>query len=44
MKAGQITNIGTPAQVLTHETIATLYGVDVTVLTHNGRPVIVDTI
>lgn len=44
MKAGQITNIGTPAQVLTHETIAKLYGVDVTVLTHNGRPVIVDTI
>lgn len=44
MKAGQITNIGTPAEVLTHETIATLYGVDVTVLTHNGRPVIVDTI
>jgi len=44
MKAGQITNIGTPAQVLTHETIAKLYGVDVTVLTHNDRPVIVDTI
>lgn len=44
MKAGQITNIGTPADVLTHETIAKLYGVDVTVLTHNGRPVIVDTI
>jgi iron complex transport system ATP-binding protein len=44
MKAGQITNIGTSAQVLTHETIAKLYGVDVTVLTHNGRPVIVDTI
>jgi len=44
MKAGQITNIGTPAQVLTHETIAKLYGVDVTVLTHNGRPVIVDAI
>lgn len=44
MKAGRITDTGTPTEVLTRQSIYTLYGVDVTVLEHQGRPVIVDTI
>jgi len=43
MKAGQVTAIGKPADVLTQETMKDLYNVDVTVLNHQDRPVIVDT-
>ena len=43
MKAGQVTAVGKPADVLTQETMKDLYNVDVTVLNHQGRPVIVDT-
>lgn len=42
MKSGQVMNVGTPTEVLTAENIRTLYQVDVTVLTHQGKPVIVD--
>ncbi len=44
MKEGKIIQTGHPTDVLTHDAIDDLYGVDVTVLTHNGRPVIVDTV
>ncbi len=44
MKAGQVTAVGRPADVITQETMKDLYNVDVTVLNHQGRPVIVDTI
>jgi len=36
--------VGEPADVLTKETMKELYNVDVTVLNHQGRPVIVDTV
>jgi len=44
MKAGEVTAVGRPADVITKETMKDLYNVDVTVLTHQGRPVIVDTV
>jgi len=44
MKAGQVTAVGRPANVITKETMKDLYNVDVTVLSHQGRPVIVDTV
>ncbi len=44
MKAGEVTAIGRPADVITKETMKDLYNVDVTVLSHQGRPVIVDTV
>ncbi|WP_298809322.1 ABC transporter ATP-binding protein [uncultured Psychrobacter sp.] len=44
MKAGQVTAVGRPADVITKETMKDLYNVDVTVLSHQGRPVIVDTV
>ena len=44
MKSGQVTAIGRPAEVITQETMKGLYNVDVTVLSHQGRPVIVDTV
>jgi len=44
MKAGEVTAIGCPADVITKETMKDLYNVDVTVLSHQGRPVIVDTV
>lgn len=42
MKSGEIISTGTPTDVLTKDTIKTLYGVEATVLYHQGRPVIVD--
>lgn len=42
MKLGEIISTGTPTDVLTKDTIKTLYGVEATVLYHQGRPVIVD--
>ena len=44
MKAGEVTAVGCPADVITKETMKDLYNVDVTVLSHQGRPVIVDTV
>lgn len=44
MKEGRVLATGAPVDVLTHETMKELYNVDVTVLTHEGRPVIVDTV
>ncbi|WP_201535499.1 iron ABC transporter ATP-binding protein [Psychrobacter ciconiae] len=44
MKDGQIMAVGAPSEVITYETIKALYNVDVTVLQHAGRPVIVDTV
>lgn len=44
MKAGQVMAVGKPVDVLTKETMKALYNVDVTVLNHQGRPVIVDTV
>ena len=44
MKEGRVLATGAPVDVLTHATMKELYNVDVTVLTHEGRPVIVDTV
>ena len=44
MKEGQVTAVGRPADVITKETMKDLYNVDVTVLSHQGRPVIVDAV
>jgi len=44
MKAGEVTAVGRPADVITQETMKDLYNVDVTVLSHQGRPVIVDAV
>ena len=44
MKSGEVMAVGKPAEVLTKETMKALYNVDVTVLNHQGRPVIVDTV
>ena len=44
MKAGEVTAVGCPADVITKETMKDLYNVDVTVLSHQGRPVIVDAV
>ena len=44
MKAGEVTAVGRPADVITKETMKDLYNVDVTVLSHQERPVIVDTV
>jgi len=44
MKAGEVTAVGRPADVITRETMKDLYNVDVTVLSHQGRPVIVDAV
>ncbi len=44
MKEGRVLATGAPVDVLTHETMRELYNVDVTVLNHQGRPVIVDTV
>lgn len=44
MKAGEVTAVGRPADVITKEAMKDLYNVDVTVLNHQGRPVIVDTV
>ena len=44
MKDGQVQAIGRPVDVITQQTMKDLYNVDVTVLNHQGRPVIVDTV
>lgn len=44
MKDGQVLAVGSPNEVLTPETMKQLYEVEVTVLSHQGRPVIVDTV
>ena len=44
LKNGKITSVGQPVDVITKERIKDLYNVDITVLTHNGRPVLVDTL
>ena len=44
MKEGRVLATGAPVDVLTYETMKELYKVDVTVLNHQGRPVIVDTV
>lgn len=42
MKQGKVVTQGLPVDVLTKESIKKLYGVDVTVLKHKGRPIVVD--
>lgn len=44
MKDGQVMAVGRPVEVITQQTMKSLYNVDVTVLNHQGRPVIVDTV
>ncbi|MBP8032814.1 MAG: iron ABC transporter ATP-binding protein, partial [Psychrobacter sp.] len=44
MKTGQVMAVGQPVDVITKDTMKDLYNVDVTVLNHQGRPVIVDTV
>ncbi|WP_299330170.1 ATP-binding cassette domain-containing protein [uncultured Psychrobacter sp.] len=44
MKTGQVMAVGQPVDVITKATMKDLYNVDVTVLNHQGRPVIVDTL
>lgn len=44
MKSGEVVSVGTPKDVLTAENMKLLYGVDVTVLMHNDKPIIVDTV
>lgn len=44
MKSGQVIATGEPAAVLTCQTIEQLYHVDVTVLMHNGKPIVVDAV
>ena len=44
MKEGQVMAVGQPVDVITQETMKQLYNVDVTVLNHQGRPVIVDAV
>lgn len=43
MKSGQVVSVGAPKDVLTADNMKLLYGVDVTVLMHNDKPIIVDT-
>ncbi|WP_227429766.1 ABC transporter ATP-binding protein [Psychrobacter sp. I-STPA6b] len=42
MKSGQVYATGTPSELITVEHIKQLYGVDVAILHHAGRPIIVD--
>ncbi|MDE4454944.1 iron ABC transporter ATP-binding protein [Psychrobacter sp. DAB_AL62B] len=42
MKEGKVMAVGRPVDVITQATMKELYNVDVTVLNHQGRPVIVD--
>lgn len=44
MKGGEVVSVGTPKDVLTAQNMKVLYNVDVTVLMHNGKPIIVDTV
>jgi len=43
MKGGRVVATGRPVDVITQQTMKALYDVDVAVLNHQGRPVIVDT-
>lgn len=44
MKSGEVVSVGRPVDVLTAENMKTLYGVDVTVLMHKDKPIIVDVV
>lgn len=44
MKSGQVVSVGTPKDVLTAQNMKLLYNVDVTVLMHNDKPIVVDTV
>ncbi len=44
LKSGQVVDMGQPCDVLTKDAMKKLYDVDVTVLTHQGRPIIIDTL
>ena len=44
MKSGEVVSVGRPVDVLTAENMKTLYGVDVTVLMHQNKPIIVDVV
>lgn len=44
MKGGEVVSVGQPVDVLTVENMKTLYGVDVTVLMHKGKPIVVDVV
>lgn len=44
MKEGEVVSVGTPKDVLTAENMKVLYNVDVTVLMHNGKPIVVDVV
>lgn len=42
MKDGKVVDIGTPTKVLTKQAMKALYNVDITVLEHQGKPIVVD--
>lgn len=44
MKGGEVVSVGPPKDVLTAENMKVLYNVDVTVLMHNGKPIVVDVV
>lgn len=44
MKGGEVVSVGTPKDVLTARNMKVLYNVDVTVLMHNGKPIVVDAV
>lgn len=44
MKQGEVVSVGTPKEVLTAQNMKTLYGVDVTVLMHKDKPIVVDVV
>lgn len=44
MKGGEVVSVGTPKDVLTAQNMKVLYNVDVTVLMHNGKPIVVDAV
>ena len=44
MKGGEVVSVGMPKDVLTAQNMKVLYNVDVTVLMHNGKPIVVDVV
>ncbi len=44
MKEGEVVSVGVPKDVLTADNMKILYNVEVTVLMHQGKPIIVDTV
>lgn len=44
MKQGEVVSVGVPKEVLTADNMKLLYNVEVTVLMHQGKPIIVDTV